>query len=182
MADDFETYEQMKRFLAFDEADAGRLQALAPVFAERGPAITDAFYDALGSMPATAAIIEGRVDALKATHIRWMGTLFAGDYGRAFFDQQYRIGEIHVANNILPEFVEGVTTTLRLGGRRVIVEEVGRTEEAYASIDALTKLLDLCLLTINLAYQKERITRISAMTGMSGKLLENLVRTGGKKK
>ena len=90
-------------------------------------------------------LIEGRVDALKATHIRWMGTLFAGDYGRAFFDQQHRIGEIHVANNILPEFVEGVTTTLRLGARRVIVEEVGRTEEAY-------------------------------------KLLENLVRTGGKKK
>jgi len=178
----YATYEQMKDFLAFGDEDAARLVALAPVFEVRGPQITDAFYTSLGQMEATAKIIEGRVDALKRTHIAWMGTLFAGDYGRAFFDQQYRIGQVHVTARILPEFVEGVTTTLRLGGAAAIAEELGDTPVALASHDSLVKVLDLCLLTINLAYQEERLDRLTAVTGMSRRLLENLVKRGGKKK
>lgn len=182
MSDAYETYEQMKSFLDFDDDDAARLKSLAPVFEKHGPGITNAFYDSLEGMEATASIIEGRVDALKATHIRWMGTLFHGEYGRPFFDQQFLIGQVHVTNNILPEFVEGVTTTLRLGGRRAIREELGHTDEAFAASDSLVKVLDLCLMTINLAYQDERLDRISGVTGMSRRLLENLVKTGGKKK
>jgi hypothetical protein len=182
MQTSYEVYEQMKGFLAFDDADAARLKSLGPVFEKHGPGITQAFYDSLEGMPATAKIIEGRVDALKKTHVRWLGTMFAGQYGRPFFEQQFRIGQVHVTNNILPEFVEGVTTTLRLGGRQAIRAELGATDEAHAANDSLVKVLDLCLLTINLAYQEERLDRISTVTGMSRRLLENLVKTGGKKK
>jgi len=178
----YETYEQMKGFLDFGEADAERLKALGPVFDKHGPDITNAFYESLEQMPATAAIIDGRVDALKRTHIAWMKSLFVGDYGRTFFERQYHIGEVHVTNNILPEFVEGVTTTLRLGGRHAISTELGSGDDAHAAFSSLVKVLDLCLMTINLAYQDERLNRISKVTGMSRKLLENLVKTGGKKK
>lgn len=180
--DPYQTYEDMRQFLSFDEDDVARLQRLAPVFEKHGPAITEAFYDALLAYPKTATIVEGRVDALKKTHIRWMGTLFEGEYGKPFFEAQYRVGEVHVAQDIHPEFVEGVTTSLRLGGRRAIAAELGSTEEAALAYDSLVKILDLALLTINLAYQDERLSRISGFTGMSRKLLENIVRHGGKKK
>lgn len=178
----YETYVQMKDFLQFGEADAERLKTLAPVFAKHGPGITEAFYDALLGMPATAAIIEGRVDSLKQTHIKWMGELFEGSYDRAFFDRQFKIGQIHVTQNINPEYVEGVTTSLRLGGRRAITEELGEGQDSAAAFESLVKVLDLALMTINLAYQEERLDRISAVTGMSRKLLENLVKRGGAKK
>ena len=178
----FETYVQMKGFLQFDDSDSERLKSLAPVFAKHGPGITDAFYDALLAMPATAGIIEGRVDMLKKTHIAWMGELFNGEYDRAFFERQFKIGQVHVTQNINPEYVEGVTTSLRLGGRKAIADELGETGEAAAAFESLVKVLDLALMTINLAYQEERLDRISTVTGMSRKLLENLVKRGGAKK
>ncbi len=182
MTDNYATYTEMRDFLKLGDEDAARLKALRPVFEKHGPAITDAFYDALEATPRTAAIIEGRVDALKKTHLAWTLNLFEGDYGRPFFEAQYRIGEVHVAQNISPELVEGVMNCLRIGGRRAIEAELGATPEAMLHYDSLVKVLDLALMTINLAYHDERIERISAFTGMSRKLLENLVKHGGKKK
>jgi truncated hemoglobin YjbI len=48
------------------------------VFAAHGAAITDQFYQRLAANPEQARMIEGRVDALKRTHNRWMSELFAG--------------------------------------------------------------------------------------------------------
>ena len=178
----FTTYQDLGGFLQFSDADADRLKSLGPVFATHGAALTDAFYSSLQALPATAAILEGRVDALKATHAAWMRTLFAGEYGRPFFDQQYRIGQVHVTQNINPEFVEGVMNVLRIGGRHAIHAEWGPTTESLEAHDSLVKLLDLCLMTINLAYADERLERISAFTGMSRKLIENCVKQGKKTK
>ena len=182
MEENFVIYTEMKDFLKLGPDDEARLASLAPVFEKHGPGITDAFYDALLAYPKTAAIVDGRVDALKKTHIRWTMRLFAGEYGRPFYEQQYRIGEVHVAQDINPEFVEGVMNSLRLGGRQAIETELGSGMDAVLAHAALVKVLDLALMTINLAYQDERLTRISNFTGMSRKLLENLVKRGGKKK
>ena len=74
-----EIYEELKGFLEFGEDDAARLKTLGSIFAQHGASITDDFYVVLGKNPETAKLIEGRVDALKATHARWMGELFTGD-------------------------------------------------------------------------------------------------------
>jgi hemoglobin-like flavoprotein len=178
----YDTYAEMAAFLQFDDADAARLKGIAPVFAIHGPALTDAFYTSLLAMERTASIVEGRVDALKRTHTAWMGELFAGEYGRPFFEAQYRIGQVHVVQNINPEYVEGVMNVLRIGGRRILVDELGATPETMAAQDSLVKILDLSLMTINLAYADERLERISSFTGMSRRLIENCVKNGKKKK
>lgn len=178
----FGLYEEAKAFLDFTDMDGSHLAALEPVFAKYGGKITDHFYKSLARYPRTAAIIEGRVDALKATHKMWMMGLFTGDYGRSFFDTQYRIGQVHVTNNIQPEFVESVMSILRTEGRWAINEELGFSDDAAAKSDAYVKVLDLCLMTINLAYTDERLNRISKVTGMSRRLIENLVKNGGKRK
>ncbi len=178
----YTTYTEMQSFLHFDATDGERLVSLAPVFEKHGAGITEAFYRSLGAMERTASIIEGRVDGLKRTHAAWMMALFAGEYGRAFFDRQYLIGQVHVTQNINPEFVEGVMNVLRVGGRHAIIAELGHGDEAMRSTDSLVKVLDLSLMTINLAYADERLERISAFTGMSRKLIENCVKNGAKKK
>ncbi|TNE91190.1 MAG: hypothetical protein EP330_05975 [Deltaproteobacteria bacterium] len=177
----FQVYNDMKEFIGFTAEDEVRLQALGPVFAKHGPGITDRFYDSLQAYPKTAKIVEGRVEALKSTHKQWMTELFAGEYGRPFFDRQYVIGQVHVVNNINPEFVEAVTSTLRTFGRLAVFEEMGSNDDAGLHSDSLAKILDLALMTINLAYADERIDRMSNVTGMSRRLIENLIKRGAKK-
>ncbi len=81
----FAEYEKMKTFLSFGDKEAAALQSLKPLFEQHGGGITDRFYEVLGQNEATASLIEGRVDALKATHGVWMMELFSGDYGRGYY-------------------------------------------------------------------------------------------------
>lgn len=177
----YEAYEEMKNFLDFGEADVGRLAALQPLFAEHGPAITDRFYETLQQTPATAKFIEGRVDALKRTHRTWMAELFSGDYGEAYFERRRRIGEVHVKIGLSPQFVEGVMSSIRTEGAQLIFSQTS-ADDAPAHFASLTKILDLDLIVINLAYADERIELMCSVTGMRRKLVENLIRQGSKRK
>ena len=175
MAAQYAVYEEMKRFVGLDDDDAENLKRLAPVFQARGGAITDHFYEVLGRFEATNNLIEGRVDHLKATHARWMGELFAGDYGEAYFENRIRIGDAHVRIGLPPYFVEAVMNLIRTHGHLAIVDEVGDPREAAKLYASLLKILDLDLLVINLAYAEERLDRVTAFTGMSRKLIENVI-------
>lgn len=177
---DIAVFEEMKRFVGFADADAARLKAVGPTFLTHGPGITDRFYENLAKFPATAKQIEGRVDALKATHGRWMGELFSGDYGQAYFDSRIRIGMAHVRIKLPPQYVEGVMNFLRAESLPVIQQIVSGAGEQNATYQSLLRILDLDLVVINLAYGEDRLDRVSKMTGMSRKLLENLVNFGGK--
>lgn len=173
------TYQTMKDFLRFDEADAAALRSLRPLFEAHGAAITDDFYVLLGDNPDTARRIEGRIDALKATHRQWMLELFDGEYGEAYLERRLRIGQAHVRIGLPPEFVEGVMSFIRTAGTELI--DRASDGDRLAQKRALLKILDLDLIVINLAYGEERLDRISRVTGMRRALIENLVKAGGKK-
>ena len=175
MADASEVYAEMKSFLDFNDADVQNLITLAPIFAKHGGAITDAFYETLGQYPTTAALIEGRVDHLKATHAAWMRELVAGDYGDAYLARRMRIGEVHVRIGLPPYYVEAVMNNIRVGGHAAITTELSDAADIDAKYGSLVKILDLDLLIINLAYSEERLDRMSAITGMSRKLVERLI-------
>lgn len=173
----YQLFSDMKAFLAFDAADAENLGTLTDFVGDQGPEISEQFYTSLGAYPATAKIIEGRVDALKRTHLDWMLDLTNGEYDRGFFDRQFRIGEVHVAVGIEPAFVESVMSVMRqqFEVRLKVAFGADRGGELYRS---LVKILDLSLMVINLSYQDERLARISGFTGMSRNLIENLVKKG----
>lgn len=171
-----EVFDEMKRFCGFTEADAANLVALGPVFARHGAQITDRFYDNMAGFPATQRLIEGRVAALKATHGRWMGELFQGDYGGDYFNNRIRIGLAHVRIGLDPYYVEGVMSFLRCAGLMAIREEVADGARATELSQSLLRILDLDLLVINLAYGEERLDRLAKFTGMSRRLLENCIR------
>lgn len=179
MADPATVFTQMKTFLEFDDTDVANLRALAPVFAEHGATITDQFYDILGRYSATSRLLEGRVDALKKTHHRYLGELFGGDYGEAYFQNRMRVGHTHVRVGLDPYFVEAVMSFLRTSGLLAIRQEVPDAAEAARLTGSYVKILDLDLLIINLAYGEERLTRLTKFTGMSRKLLENCIQRAG---
>ena len=91
-----EVFVELKAMLELDGADITRLVALQPLFVRHGQRITEDFYARLGENPTTAALIEGRVEALKATHRVWMLELFGGQYGPEYLERRLRIGMAHV--------------------------------------------------------------------------------------
>lgn len=177
MSDHFQTFTQMKRFVGFNDEDATRLVAAAPIFAAQGAAITDRFYDVLATLPDAAKLLEGRVDHLKSTHGQWMHELFGGQYEQAYFDRRYRIGKVHVQVGVPPRYVEAVMNIIRTGGIAALHGALP-TDEALAASHSLIKLLDLDLMVINLAYSEERIERLTAFTGFSRTLLERCIHRG----
>lgn len=170
-----EQFEEMKAFLSFGAADAANLARLAPVFEAHGARITDDFYEVLARFPETAALVEGRVDALKVTHIRWMSGLFTGVYDAGYFDNRIRIGMAHVRIGLPPWYVEGVMDMIRVEGLKAIAAAFPDVQELAALYGSLVKILDLDLMVINLAYAEERLDRVTTFTGMSRKLIENVI-------
>lgn len=176
----YEEFEALKRFVDFTDADAANLKALAPVVEAHGPRITDHFYETLGAVEETAKIIEGRVEALKKTHKQYMVELTGGDYGEAYFERRSRIGQVHVVMGIDPRFVEGVMSTIRVGMLEAMAGEIADSAELAAKSGSFIKLCDIDLAIINMAYAEERLDRFSEFTGMSRRLIENVIKMNKK--
>jgi hypothetical protein len=168
----------LRQHLGFDDGDAARLRALAPLFAAHGPALTDRFYAQLLADPEQAALVVGRVDALRQTHLRWLGELFAGDYGERYFADRWRIGLAHVRVGVQPWWVEAVTSFLRCEGVALIDAHLADPQQRRDSARSLLKILDLDLMIINLAYADDRVDRLCRFTGMSRKLIERCIVQG----
>jgi len=168
-------FQEIKDFIGFTDDDVVSLREIAPIFAVHGAAITDMFYVKLARDPEQSKLIEGRVDTLKRTHNRWMGELFVGEYGEAYFNDRWRIGLTHVRVGVKPWWVEAVTSFLRTEGLGLLTNEIADPGQRTRSVQALVKILDIDLMIINLAYSQETIDRLSQFTGMSRKLIERCV-------
>ncbi len=172
----FATFETGKTLLELGRADIEELVGLAGLIEHHGPAITDHFYESLAKFPDTQKQIEGRVDALKATHKAWMKGLVGGDYGRAYFESRWRIGLAHVRIGLEPFWVEGVMSLIRSRVSEAITKETDGAERAARRLAAFTKICDLDLLVINLSYGEDRLDRLTEFTGMKRTLIENIIR------
>lgn len=175
MSETNEIFQEIKDFIGFTDRDVDALRSIAPIFAADGAAITDLFYAKLTGDPEQNALIEGRVEALKRTHNRWMAELFAGDYGAAYFDNRWKIGIVHVRVGVRPWWVEAVTSFLRTEGLGLLTDKIEDAGQRTRAVQALVKILDIDLMIINLAYSQETIDRLSQFTGMSKKLIERCV-------
>lgn len=175
-----DVFAEAKTFLGWNPSDEQNLRQLAPTFETNGPAITDAFYERIGQVPKLAPMIEGRVDALKATHHRWMGQLFDGidDWGPEYLDNRLKVGRVHVKVNLDPHYVELVMSFLRTESMAVILAAFPDGDEAAEMHGSLSKVLDLDLLLINVAYGQERMERLHKFTKFPPVLIERAIRLG----
>lgn len=141
--------------------------------------VTDEFYQTLSTIPEAAKFVEDRVDSLKATHLRWMESLFSGPYDQAYIEQMYKIGYVHVKVNLPVEFMAGAMTLInnRLSG--VMVESYSH-DPAYLAkaLEAISAMTGLSLMVMQQSYQEaslaEELERFLQITGMSRVLFTNL--------
>jgi len=170
-----EIFTDLKRFIDFGGEDIENLKSLRAIFAAHGGKLTDRFYEKLAKVPETAAMIEGRVEALKKTHSKWMDELFAGDYGEAYFEGRWKIGLTHVRVNVPPHYVEAVISFLRTESEHLLARELNDPALVATRHASVLKILDIDLMVINFAYAAERIDRLCNFTGMSKKLIARCI-------
>jgi len=176
-----EIFEQLKTFVEFSEEDAKTLATIAPWVDAHGPQITDVFYEMIQSTPSIAKFIEGRVDELKKTHLKWMKELVGGEYGEAYFKSRWRIGEAHVRIGLEPIWVDGTMSLIRSQALTSIADNLEDKTKVADATRSLIKACDLDLAIINLAYAEDRLERLSSFTGMKRALIENVIKLPKKK-
>lgn len=134
------------------------------------PQLTDEFYRQLLGDAQTAPYLEGRIEALKQTHLTWIRDLVGGVHDAAFISRQEKIGEVHVTMRIPPLFVASSMSHLRAAMPLLIQRKVDDSAKAGQATKALLQLLDLCHYLIDRKYSETLMNNL----GISPALLNRL--------
>jgi hypothetical protein len=175
-----------EKLILHAKAFAGLTPEREALLVEIGPAvtpslagITEAFYATLAAIPATAPFLEGRLDLLKQTHMRWLGSLFSGPYDVNYVKGMYKVGHVHVKVNLPVEFMAGGMTLI---GDRLLAEVdnlyQGDDAKRLAAMGAINAILGFSLIVMQQSFQNsslhEELEKFLKITGMSRNLFNNL--------
>lgn len=156
-------YRELQACVGWEDDDARRVQAVAPVLEPYLPALIEDFYAEIDRHPNTRKVITGgqeQVDRLKGSLTRWLHELLAGPYDQGYVLRRWRVGWRHVEIGLDQVFTNVALSRLRTG----LMGALGRSwpgDQAglVATLQSLNKLLDLDLAKIEDAYQAEHLAR-----------------------
>jgi len=168
-----------KSFAGLTPEREALLAEIGPAISPALPGITEAFYCILTSIPATAPFLEGRLDLLKQTHLRWLEGLFTGPFDVTYTKAMYKVGHVHVKVNLPVEFMAGGVALI---GDRLIAEvERLYQDDSQLRLDALgaiNAILGFSLIVMQQSFQNsslhEELEKFLKITGMSRNLFNNL--------
>ncbi len=168
-----------KSFTGLDADKEALLQAAGPAIKPGLPEVTERFYTTLQSIERTAPYIEGRLEALKATHKTWLEGLFSGPFDAGYTQAMYQVGRVHVKVGLPVEFMSG---GMSLIGEELIalVDRTFNDDPGYARelLKAVNAVMGFSLLIMQQSYQNSSLAaeleRFLAITGMSRALFDNL--------
>lgn len=162
------------------------IQAIGPDLLPYLPPITEAFYAHLLEIDEAQRFVEGRIDALKKTHLAWLTSLFTKNIDDDFAAHLYHIGDVHVQVDLPADFMTGAITYLQQKIIHVAVYLYGNDPVKLLHVSqALNSLMGYNLQVMQLSYQQSMVTaelsRFLNVTGISHKLFSNMVAAYNKK-
>lgn len=168
-----------KQFTGLTEELESVLMGLSLQVKPHLPGITDSFYAVLEGIPKARPFLDGRIDALKQTHIRWLEQVFSGPYDAEYVKAMYHVGDVHVKVNLPVEFMAGAMTLVgvRLNELlgEILADEVSRLNKATAAVNSV---LGFTLMVMQQSYESSRLAeeleKFLKITGMSRILFDNL--------
>ena len=157
----------------FSRLDIERLHKLKAVIEPTLPTLTERFYEQLQNNETTAVFLEGRLEALKATHLQWMKDLFSREFNEEYVAFLWNVGRVHAKLHIAPLFVAASMSFLRSEIPTIVSDEIAEQlgERRSDLIAAVLKILDINQFVIDSSYSD----RLLEVTGMSKKLLQRLM-------
>jgi len=149
----YETLISFQKYLGLNEEELKVLASYGGLFAKSKDEFAEHFYNFFYQIPRARVILEHERQPgfLKQIWADWFGSIFGAKLGRGFFDNLWRSGLRHVEINLDQRFVNLGYCEIRQFCHRIVCTEVPLSSRASVSL-AVTRLLDLCLLTETNAY------------------------------
>jgi signal transduction histidine kinase len=163
-----ELFEEMKRYIGFEQADIDALVELREPLRPSLSPIVEEFYAAILRHPNARAVFSERVslmNRLKGLLREWIEDLFSGRYDDAYFDSRCQIGRTHVRVELPQHYMFTSMTVIRLALIQAIWK-LGPPATYARHLNAVHKILDLELAIMNQTYRESLVQRIQEMERM----------------
>jgi two-component system, NtrC family, sensor histidine kinase HydH len=176
-------FEELKRYVRFDEADGSLLRALHPLALPRFQEVAETFYDRILSHDEASKVLHGgesQVGQLKVTLVAWMDSLLTGPWDEAYWQHRYRIGRVHVRIGMPQHYMFGAMNVLREELDKVALERLPGRPSLEPTRAAIGKILDLELAIMlhtyrdDLLAQQARVERLSTFGQLVGSIGHDL--------
>lgn len=152
--------DELKRYVRFSAEDAGLLSAFRPHAASHHPRIAQEFYERIREHEEAHAVLasEEQIARLQGSMARWLDGLFNGVYDEAYFAHAERIGRVHVNVGLPQRYMFTAMALIRSSLTSIIDRHGG--EDAPATRDALSRLLDIELAVMLESYRDDYVARL----------------------
>jgi PAS domain S-box-containing protein len=153
-------FEEIKRYVRFDERDAELLRAFGELAAPELPRIARQFYDRIREHEQAHAVFTGeeQIQRLQRSLVAWMTRICGGRYDEPYYEQTANIGRVHVRIGLPQRYMFTSMALIRVELVRIADRALG--EHAGATREALMRILDLELAIMLDAYQESYTERL----------------------
>ncbi len=170
-------FEEMKRYVRFDEEDARSLHAFRPVAEPHFVRIAREFYERIREHEDAHAVFTGeaQIERLQRSLVTWMGRILSGSYDEPYAEEARKIGQVHVRVGLPERYMFTAMALIRVSLEAVAEEHLGGG--AAKARAALTRVLDLELALMVESYRvhlAEKVQRRDELAAQS--LRTDLVR------
>lgn len=152
-------FDELKKYVGFDDDDAARLEALESVVSPRLSEVVDRFYETILRHPGARMVFGdlAQVRRLRVSLLDWLQTLFRGPYDDAYYQKRSAIGRVHVRVGLPQHYMFGAMEIVWQSLREIIqAAGLSNTAEALASLHKLLSLeLGIMLEAYKESYSEE---------------------------
>ena len=137
---DGDEIERRKAYSRFDEADADRLEAIAPDVREEKNAIVDEFYAHIDDSPQVRAVLDRSSmprEMLEAGQRQYLQRVVGGSYGHDYFASGARVGRLHDLLDLGPDAYLGQYAVYYEGVLDVLANRATDGAEHPETVDAV---------------------------------------------
>jgi len=153
-------FEEMKRYVRFEERDARLLARLHPLASPHFPRIAEEFYERIREHEDAHRVFTGeaQIQRLQRSLVRWMNRVFTGPHDEHYFRHTAEIGRVHVRIGLPQRYMFTAMALIRVALLRIADE--ASSEDADGTREAICRALDLELAIMLESYRDDLIARI----------------------
>lgn len=154
-------FDELKRYVRFTDGDASLLLAFRDAARPHFERIAQEFYERIREHEDAHAVFTGeeQIRRLQRSLVAWLERILGGVYDEAYFQQTWRIGQVHVKVG-LPQRYMFTAMALVRSSLQAIAADTSDAERRNGLRDALGRLLDLELAIMLDSYREDLTSRI----------------------
>src|SRR4051794_25204371 len=165
-------FQELKRYVRFDQSDARVLAAFHPHAAPHFARIAQHFYDRIREHEHAHEVFTGEAQMarLRRSLEKWLDRICLGPHDEAYFEQTSKIGRIHVQVGLPQQYMFTAMALIRVELLQIAHARGGSGAEGTR--DAIARLLDLELAVMLEAYRTDFVARLQHVERLEKELLQ----------